>query len=184
MNLYKLYIFIAAILFIVPETFVKAEFEEITREKNKEEQSSDNESFRQDSLQEEDDEQLLLDDEKLKQEIFDIILISYKDIIDLSALYFCGLIDSDKLCDQVKTLLHKDLFKVLKLFSWYIPAVIKNKKVSTSIKIKKSIGIAALLVLFWYSSKEVLHTNRLNKGFDFDTDDIPISPRQRPSRNL
>jgi len=183
MNLYNLYIFIAAIFFILPETFVKAEVAEIKREKKEEGQSSDLQSYNQGSLQEE-DEQLLLDDEKLKQEVFDIILISYKDIIDLSALYFCGLIDSDKLYSQVKTLLHKDLFKVLKLFSWYIPAIIKNKKISTCIKIKKSIYIAAFLVLFWYSSKEISHTDRSSKGFDFDTDDLSIRPRQRPSRNL
>ncbi|MBI2344501.1 hypothetical protein HYV10_00315 [Candidatus Dependentiae bacterium] len=130
------------------------------------------------------DYSLDLDDEKLVQEIFEIFSGSYKDIIDLTALYFCGLVDSDKLYGQIITSLHKDFFKVLKLFSWYIPAIFKNKNISTFIKIKKSIYVACCIIIFWYGSKEILYAKMPAKELKLEIDTELFNRRNRPKLDL
>jgi hypothetical protein len=180
---YLNYIFICGIFFL-SHNLVFAEIDETSKVDTASHENKDTESHPSNLDASEEDEQLLLDDEKLSEEIFDIILLSYKEIIDLSALYFCGLVNWDKLYDQIITLAHKDFFKIIKLFSWYIPAILKNPKISNFIKIKKSVYVACCILMFWYVSKEVFQGQVVRKGIRIDSDDIPFSPRQRPSTNL
>lgn len=180
---YLNYIFLCGIFFL-SHNFMFAEMDKAPKADTELHENKD-EGHDENKLETpEEDEQLLLDDEKLSEEIFDIILLSYKEVIDLSALYFCGLVDWDRLYNQMITLAHKDFFKIIKLFSWYIPAIIKNPKVSNFIKIKKSLYVACCIIMFWYISKEIFQGQASRKGIRIDNDDISLSPRQRPSINL
>lgn len=157
--------------------------------KETEESNSDVVNFenidQQDSHDLKDTEEYLDLEEKLKDEILEIFTTSYKDIIDLSALYFCGLVDYNKLYYQITALLHKDFFKILKLFSWYIPAILKNKNIPMCVKIKKSVYVASCIIAFWYISKEVFQDKSdsqckiVTKGLIFDHDEISFGPRQK-----
>lgn len=164
------YAFIVIIFFLFPQSYIYAESEE--KQTTEIESLSDKPS--------DEDEELALDDEKLMQEILEIISVSYKDIIDLSALYFCGLIDWDKLSEQMITLLHKDFFKALKLFSWYIPAILKNPKVSTFTKIKKSTYVACCIAISWYLYKEIFQGKVNQKNINIGGDSTLLDHRQHP----
>ncbi len=182
-TIYLNYIFICGI-FISSHNHIFAEKDETPKIDTVHHEDKDKEpdENKLDTL--EHDEQFLLDDEKLSEEIFNIISVSYKEIIDLSALYFCGLIDSDKLYDQMITLAHKDFFKIIKLFSWYIPSILKNPKISNFIKIKKSLYVGCCIIMFWYISKEIFQKKGVSRGIKIDHNDELLSPRQRPCTNL
>lgn len=182
-TVYLNYIFMYGIFFL-SHNLVLAEMDEIPKLDGQSHEGKDKESYENKLDVSEQDEQSLLDDEKLSEEIVNIISLSYKEIIDLSALYFCGLVDWDRLYDQMITLAHKDFFKIIKLFSWYIPSILKNPKISNFIKIKKSLYVGCCIIMFWYISKEIFQKKTTSKGIKIDKDDIPLSPRQRPSINL
>jgi hypothetical protein len=182
-TVYLNYIFIYGVLFL-PHNLVLAAMDEVSKIDAPSHENKDKEPEKNASGASKEDEQLLLEDEKLSEEILNIISFSYKEVIDLSALYFCGLIDSDKLYDQIITLAHKDFFKIIKLFSWYIPSILKNPKISKFVKFKKSLYVGCCILTFWYVSKEVFQGKVVRKGIKIDPDEVELSPRQRPSINL
>jgi hypothetical protein len=104
------------------------------------------------------------DDEKLLEEILDVLSSSYKNIVDIAALYFCGLsLDRDKLYEQIFILLSRDMLNVVKIFASYVPAMLKNPKLKTKDKFKKSIYVIASTMIFWYISSELL-SKKLNNN--------------------
>ncbi len=178
------HIFLWSIFFLFPNTFLYTKSQNNQKKEQilakKIDQNSDENVL--DVIEEE--EQLALDDERLMKEILEIISFSYTELIDLSALYFCGIVNWDKLSDQIIMICNKDFFKILKLFSWYVPAVLKNPKISHWIKFKKLGYIAICIVLFWYISKEIFQEKNQHKGIKFDGNDILMGHRQHPYLNL
>jgi hypothetical protein len=133
------------------------------------------------------------DDEKLFQEILNILSSTYKNMIDIAALYFCGFsVDQNKLYEQIIIHVSKDIFNVIKLFAWYIPVMLKNPKLKTKEKLKKSCYVVSATVAFWYICTEILPNKSKNnclgmtRSLDLKFDDIPTSneeilkPRNRP----
>jgi hypothetical protein len=133
------------------------------------------------------------DDEKLFQEILDVVSSSYKNMVDIAALYFCGFsLDQGKLYEQIFIQLGKDMFSVIRLFAWYIPVMLKNPKLKTKEKLKKSFYIISTTVAFWYISSEHLFKKvknsslapmrsfNLNLHDDNDRDEELPKPRNRP----
>ena len=113
-GIYLNYILVCGIFFL-SHSCIFTEMDEIPVQDAESYENKDTESD-ENKPEVEQDAQLILDDEKLSEEIISIIASSYKEIIDVSALYFCGLIGWDKLYDQIVTLSYKDFFKVIKLF--------------------------------------------------------------------
>lgn len=97
------------------------------------------------------------DDEQLMAEIWDIGATLYKNAIDMSALYFSGiLLDSNQLYDRMMFDLSKNLFQVVKLLAWYGPKMMKNPHISWKIKAKKTAYMVSFLIVFWIWSQEMV----------------------------
>ena len=133
------------------------------------------------------------DDEKLLQEILEVLSSSYKNMVDIAALYFCGLsLDQGRLYEQVFIQLSRDMFNVVRLFAWYIPVMLKNSKLKTKEKFKKSFYFIAVTAAFWYISSELLSKKvdnnslasmrslNLNLHDKDDNDRESLKPRSRP----
>jgi len=133
-------------------------------------------------------------DEALLQEISTIFSSSYKNVIDVAALYFCGLsVDQNKLYEQIFIQISKDIFNVIKLFAKYVPAMLKSTKLTTKEKVKKSCYVVSATVVLWYMCTEILsnkfknNSSSLHRSLDLgehnasmDTLDT-LKPRKRPS---
>ena len=96
------------------------------------------------------------DDEQLMIEIWGIGAMIYKNIIDMSALYFSGiLLDTNQLYDRMMFDFGKNLFHVVKLLASYGPKMLKNPHISWKIKLKKTGCMVSFLVVFWIWSQEI-----------------------------
>jgi hypothetical protein len=133
------------------------------------------------------------DDEKLFQDMLHIFSSSYKNIIDIAGIYFCGLsVDQNRLYEQIFIQLSKDVFNVVKLFVAYVPVMLKNSKLTIKQKLKKSSYILSATIVSWYLCAEVLSNKfknnslALRRSSDFEscnilTDNLDIlKPRNRP----
>jgi len=113
------------------------------------------------------------DDEQLIAEIWSIGAMLYKNMIDMSALYFSGiLIDSNQLYDRMMFDVGKNLFQVVKLLAWYGPKMLQNPNISWKIKAKKTGYMVSFIVLFWLWSQEVSKQKKRNKGYRSDSYDM------------
>ena len=97
----------------------------------------------------------------------------YKKIIEIIVVYYCKnlFLDADPLFDKMLIDISKDAFKIVVLISKYIPLLLKNKKVSLVVKIKKLIiaGFVVSVLIEWltlfskkvlkYNNKEIIETN-------------------------
>lgn len=104
------------------------------------------------------------DDEQLMIEIWGVGAMMYKTIIDMSALYFSGiLLDTSQLYDRVMFDFGKNLFHVVKLLASYGPKMLQNPHLSWKIKLKKTGYMVSFLVVFLIWSQEIAkHKKRQN----------------------
>lgn len=97
------------------------------------------------------------DDEKLIEEILQILSSTYKSAVDIAALYFCGFsVDQNKLFDQIIVNISKDIFNIIKLFAWYVPVMLKNPKLKTKEKLKKASYVVGSTIVLWCICSELL----------------------------
>ncbi len=133
------------------------------------------------------------DDEKLLEDMLHIFSSSYKNIIDIAGIYFCGLsVDQNRLIEQIFVQLSKDIFSVVKLLAFYVPVMLKNSKLTTKQKLKKSCYVAGVTIVCSYLCAEVLSSKlknnslSLHRSLDFEpcntsADNLDIlKPRNRP----
>lgn len=109
------------------------------------------------------------DDERLIKEIWSTGTMIYKNIIDMSALYFSGiLLDTNQLYDRIMFDCGKNLFHILRLLANYAPKMLQNKKLSWRVKAQKTGYIVSFLFVFYIWSQKVTQQKESKRGIDVD----------------
>lgn len=90
------------------------------------------------------------EDEQLIADIVTVVTRLYKGMIDVSALYFSGIIvDHDQLLERVLLEVGKECFQIVKLLALYGPRMLQSSKLTLVEKAKKTMYIFSFLVVFW-----------------------------------
>ncbi len=90
------------------------------------------------------------EDERLIADILVVMTRLYTGLIDVSALYFSGIIlDQDQLLERVMFEIGKESFQIVKLLALYGPRMLQNPKITLTEKLKKTTYIVSFLVVCW-----------------------------------
>jgi len=90
------------------------------------------------------------EDDQLVADIITVVTRLYKGMIDVSALYFSGIIvDNDQLLERVLLEVGKECFQIVKLLALYGPRMLQSPKLTWVDKTKKTMYIFSFLVVFW-----------------------------------
>jgi hypothetical protein len=109
------------------------------------------------------------DDNKMIAEIISLGINLYTDVIDISALYFSGIVvDTNQIYEHLMLKVGKDLFHVVKLLAAYWPKMLQNPHIKWTEKLKKTVYISTVLVAFWLWAKEGSNNASRKKTTDSD----------------
>lgn len=96
------------------------------------------------------EQELRQEDEELLTEIMDVAAVLYKDLIDISALYFSGIIvDERQLWERIFMSFSKESLRVVKLLAQYGPKMLQNPKLPLREKAKKTTYIVSFVTALW-----------------------------------
>ena len=112
-------------------------------------------------------ERVCPEDEELMKEIWHSCGLLYKSLIDISGLYFSGLIvDTNQLYHRMFFECGKHLFQVMRVLAVYGPRMLQNPDIPWQTKLKKTAALASVFVVFWIWSQEVGKTQQTTTSYD------------------
>jgi|GEM_PF-1299543 len=124
------------------------------------------------------------EDEQLVADILKVVARLYKGMIDVSALYFSGMIvNQEQLFQQVLFEVGKECFEIIKLLAQYGPRMLHSPKISWVDKTKKTMYILSFLVVFWALIAYERARYRIRSTILIQPN-CAMSPREFPSMNV
>lgn len=100
-------------------------------------------------------------DEKVVQELWGVVGSYYKKMIEITALYFTGVLpDSEQFHKQLTFETGRHILYAGQIVAQYIPKLLHNPAVSWRVKVKRCAYVASFLVVVMMWMKEYYHPYR------------------------